>query len=124
MTNTDTTDTDGIWRDPHAYRRGHELVLPKVAMNIPEPGSHDNVGNYDDVIAHVKLFSPHSDWAWYITEMNPQSGDCFGLVKGWETELGSFDLDDLASATINGGPCAVERDLYWTPRPLRDIRAD
>ena len=30
----------------------------------------------------VKLFSPYSNWTWYIVELDPETGTCFGLVKG------------------------------------------
>ena len=50
---------------------------------------------------------------YYITEMDPETGQCFGLVEGFERELGYFDLTELAETTVFGGVPAVERDLYW-----------
>ena len=50
-----------------------------------------------------------------------QTGECFGLVEGFETELGYFHLTELAEATVLGSVPAVERDLYWKPPdPRRD----
>ena len=71
----------------------------------------------DAVVARVKLFSPYTGWRWYITEWDAETGLCFGLVEGFETELGYFDLTELAGVTVFGGVPAVERDLYWEPRP-------
>ena len=51
-----------------------------------------------------------------------ETGLCFGLVEGFETELGYFSLDELAEATVFGGVPAVERDLYWKPMTLGEIR--
>ena len=72
----------------------------------------------------MKLFSPYSGWRWYITEWDPDTGLCFGLVEGFEMELGYFDLTELAEATVLGSVSAVERDLYWEPKALEEIRGD
>ena len=66
----------------------------------------------------------HTGWTWYITEWQAESGQCFGLVEGFETELGYFDLTELADATVVGSVPAVERDLYWEPKTLREIRGE
>ena len=37
--------------------------------------------------------------------------------------VGLFDLTELSEATVFGGTLmGVERDLYWTPETLRNIR--
>ena len=64
----------------------------------------------------------HSNWTWYITEWEAETGLCFGLVEGFETELGYFSLDELAEVTVFGGVPAVDRDLYWEPKTLGEIR--
>ena len=51
-----------------------------------------------------------------------ETGTCFGLVEGFETELGYFDLTELAEVTVFGSVPAVERDLYWEPQTLGEIR--
>ena len=70
-------------------------------------------------MALVKFFTPDSSWTWYATEFD---GDdtFFGLVDGHEEELGYFSLRELQSVR---GPLGlpIERDLYWQPRPLREI---
>ena len=57
-----------------------------------------------------------------MTEWDAETGECFGLVDGLEKELGYFSLDELAEATVFGGVPAVERDLYWKPKTLGEIR--
>ena len=57
-----------------------------------------------------------------VPTLYPETGTCFGLVQGFETELGYFSLDELAEATVFGGVPAVERDLYWQPKTLGEIR--
>ena len=117
-----TTTTAATWQDQHSGKRGHQLMTEKLADTIPAIGATDNARDYDDVLARAKLFSPYSNWTWFITEMDRKTGQCFGLVEGFETELGYFDLTDLAETTVLGGVPAVERDLYWQPMTLGEIK--
>ena len=116
----ETTTT--LWQDIHGGKRGHQLMTKQLADTIPALGANANVADCDDVLAPAKLFSPYSNWTWYITEMDPETGQCFGLVEGFECELGYFDLTELSETTIFGGLPAVERDLYWEPKALGQIK--
>ncbi len=111
-----------LWQDPHSGRRRHKLMTKELGEKIPALGAHEDVEDYDTVRAPAKLFSPYSGWRWYITEWNAETGLCFGLVEGFETELGYFDLTELAETTVLGGVPAVERDLYWEPMPVGEVR--
>ena len=112
-----------MWQDNHSGRRGHQLMTEKLAATIPAFGAHERVADYDDVLAPAKLFSPYSSWTWYVTEWEPETGQCFGLVEGFEKEMGYFDLTELAETTVFGGVPAVERDLYWEPKTLGEIKS-
>ena len=111
-----------LWQDPNSGLRGHKLMTKELGEKIPALYANENVDDYDAVLAPVKLFSPYTGWRWFITEWNAETGLCFGLVEGFETELGYFDLTELAEATVFGRVPAVERDLYWTPKTLGEIR--
>lgn len=69
----------------------------------------------------VKLFTPDSSWTWYVIEFD---GDdiCFGYVVGHEAELGYFLLSDIACAR-GGLGLPVERDLFFDPKPLEEVKA-
>ena len=54
--------------------------------------------------------------------MDAETGQCFGLVDGFEREMGYFDLTELAETTVFGGVPAVERDLYWEPKTMGEIK--
>ena len=112
-----------MWQDNHSGRRGHHLMTEKLADTLPALGANENARDYDEVLAPAKLFSPYNGWTWYITELEPVTGTCFGLVEGFERELGYFDLTELAETTVFGGVPAVERDLYWQPRTIGEIRS-
>ena len=114
--------TATTWRDNHSGRRGHKLMTKELADTIPPLYANDGADDPDAVVARVELFSPYNGWRWYITEWDPETGTCFGLVEGFETELGYFDLTELAEVTVFGSVPAVERDLYWEPTTLGEIR--
>ena len=121
---TGTTTTATMWQDNHSGLRRHKLMTKELGDTIPPLYANENVKDYDTVLAPAKLFSPYSNWTWYITEWNAETGLCFGLVEGFETELGHFDLTELAEVTVFGSVPAVERDLYWKPKTLGEIRSE
>ena len=122
MTGEETTAT--TWQDPKGGPRRHRLMTKEIGDTIPALYANEHVEDYDSVLALAKLFSPYNGWRWYVTEWDPETGLCFGLVEGFETELGYFDLTELAEATVFGGVPAVERDLHWKPKPLGAIRRE
>ena len=94
---TDQKETSAtMWQDRYSGKRGHQLMTKKLADAIPALYANESVPDYDTVLAHAKLFSPFSNWTWFITEMDPATGTCFGLVDGLEKEIGYFDLTELA----------------------------
>ena len=114
--------TTSTWQDNYSGYRRHKLMTKELGDQIPTIGANDNVDDYDDVLAQAKLFSPYTGWRWYITERDSETGTCFGLVEGFETELGFFYLTELAEATVLRNVPAVERDLYWEPKTIGEIR--
>jgi len=64
----------------------------------------------------VKFFTPDGGWTWYATKYDPVTRVFFGLVKGLETELGTFSLDELHQ--VRGKPgLPVEQDRCFSPCP-------
>ena len=114
--------TTTIWQDPNSGLRRHKLMTKELGEKIPALRANEHAADPDAVVAPVKLFCPYNGWRWYITEWNPQTGECFGLVEGFETEWGYFDLTELAEATVLGGVPAMERDLYWESKTIGEIR--
>ena len=122
MSDKNGTTTTPTWQDPNSGLRRHELMTKELGEKIPALYANENAPDYDAVLAHVKLFSPYSNWTWYVTEWEAETGLCFGLVQGFEEELGYFSLDELAEVTVFGGVPAVERDLYWEPTTLGEVK--
>jgi hypothetical protein len=95
----------------------YTYVPDELRATIPKLYATDGES---DATVWVKLFTPDSNWTWYVIEWD---GDdlCFGFVVGHEQELGYFSLAEIDG--VRGGlGLPVERDLYFTPCPLSGVR--
>ena len=96
-----------------------KLLTKEIEAKLPPLYSTEETPN-SDKIAIVKFFTPRSNWTWYATEYDPTQRLFFGLVDGFERELGYFSLDELES--IRGGlGLRVERDRYFKPLKLKHL---
>ena len=96
-----------------------KLLTKEIEKKLPALGATDSKG--DEAVAVVKFFDPCGSWTWYATEYDPETRTFFGLVDGFEEELGYFSLDELASVKNRFG-LGIERDLHWKARPLKECR--
>ncbi|WNZ00178.1 DUF2958 domain-containing protein [Sulfurospirillum sp. 'SP'] len=96
-----------------------KLLTKELEVKLPPLYSQDGKGY--EAIALAKFFTPDSNWSWYVTEYDPVERVCFGLVEGFEKELGYFSLDELESIK---GPLglAIERDIYFEPTKIKELR--
>ena len=99
---------------------GMKLLTEQIRKRLPPLYSQDGLGG--KAIAHVKFFTPDSNWTWWATEGQQEGDDFvfFGLVDGFCKELGHFCLSELQSVRGALG-LPVERDLYWQPKTLEEI---
>jgi len=97
-----------------------KLLTKEIQKKLPPLYSQEDLGG--KAVAVVKFFTPSSSWTWWATEGSEQDGDFifFGLVEGYERELGYFSLAELEKVR---GPLGlkVERDLHWQPKALEEI---
>ena len=98
-----------------------KLLTKAIEKKLPELLSTDGQGN--NALAQVKFFCPWNQWTWYATEYDPQDRIFFGLVVGFETELGSFSLDELESVKGMFG-LGIERDTSFRPTTLTECLAN
>lgn len=99
----------------------HSMMTAEIRKAIPDLYAQDGKGR--DAVAYAHYFSPWNGWDWYATEFDGKD-TFFGLVRGFETELGYFSLRELSETTVtlNGHTInAIERDTLWTPRKLSDL---
>lgn len=100
-------------------RQAHTLMPAEIAAKLPPLYSQEEQG--DETIAQLKLFTPWTNWTWYASEYDPEERLCFGVVVGHERELGYFSLAELEAIRGPGG-LRIERDLHWSPRPLKECQ--
>lgn len=72
----------GIHAGPNA--EAYTLMREWSRPFLPGIGQSDK----DDPIIWLKFFHPLSSWSWYLTEYDPDQRLAFGLVAGFETEIG------------------------------------
>lgn len=90
----------------------------------------------DDPLVRVKFFDPYGSWAWYVIEGSrheqgnatilegkeyPDDMIFYGLVEGFENELGEFSLAELELIKTTCGMQRIERDLYFEPMRLSQL---
>jgi hypothetical protein len=94
------------------------LITQEVRKALPALYSQDGKGY--EAVAHVKFFTPDSNWTWYATEFDGED-TFFGLIQGHEEELGYFSLRELQSARGMMG-LYIERDISFRAKPLSELR--
>jgi hypothetical protein len=98
-----------------------KLLTKKLESQLPALYDQEKKG--DNAIAYVKYFTPDANLHWYATEYDPKDKLFFGLVIGFEPELGYFSLEELESCR---GPMGlpIERDYFFKPQTLKQIRRE
>jgi len=94
-----------------------KLLTKEILEKLPKLYTQEDKGL--DAVAVVKFFTPDSNWTWYATEFD---GDdlFFGLVDGFEKEIGYFRLSELQSVKGALG-LPIERDMYFKPKTLKEL---
>jgi hypothetical protein len=93
------------------------LIDENIHQSLPELYSQEEKGL--DAQAKVKYFIPVSNWTWYTTELDGED-IFFGLVNGFELELGYFSLKELESTCRPKG-LPIERDLFFEPKSIKEL---
>ncbi len=96
-----------------------QLLTQELREKLPPLGATERI---EDPTVVCKFFAPDGNWSWFAIEWD---GDdtFFGAVSGIEFEVGYFSLSELQQWR---GPLglAIERDLYFKPTPLSQIRME
>ena len=87
-----------------------KLMTKEIEGKIPALYSTEQSDD-KDIRVYAKFFHPASSWTWYATEYEPDTGEFFGLVDGYDKALGYFNLKELESVSVMR--LGVERDKYW-----------
>jgi hypothetical protein len=97
--------------------RRMELLTKELREQLPPLYSQEQEA---DPLVICKFFTPDSTWTWYALEFDGVDV-FFGLVIGFEQELGYFLLSELCQAR---GPLGlpIERDIHFKPTRLSAVR--
>ncbi|MBI5930006.1 MAG: DUF2958 domain-containing protein [Chloroflexi bacterium] len=97
-----------------------ELLPDTIREQLPKLYANEKLGL--DAPALVKFFSADSGWTWYASEYDGEDV-FFGLVVGYEIEIGYFSLAELREVR---GPMGlpIERDRFYEPKTLRELQEE
>ena len=101
-----------------------KFITAAILKSTPKINTSEEGGPLDPKVT-AKWFSIIGDFRWYLTEYNPSTKEAFGFVTSSqcpEGELGYFDLGELENMKRGALPL-VERDLYFTPCLLSEIKS-
>ena len=95
-----------------------QLLTKELIKKLP--AMRETEGQGEEAVAQVKFFTPDSNWTWYGVEYDAEQRLFYGLVDGFDRELGYFSLDELESVR---GPFGlkIERDRFFDPTPLMNL---
>lgn len=95
------------------------LMTEEIAKGLPALYAQDGA---EDPTVFVHYFSCVSGWDWWLTEYDPQTGEAFGLVRGFAEEWGYFSIPEMESLNRSKGFGVVERDEHFEPVPVSKVR--
>lgn len=98
-----------------------KLLTKEIEAAMPKLYANENK-KAEDISVIFKMFTPWSNWTWYVTEGKKQGDNWlfFGFVRGMENELGYFNLKELEEVRGPGG-LKVERDLHFDKHTLQEV---
>lgn len=105
--------------EPQYYSKDdpENLMTDEMLERIPELYAQEDVPLADKEVHAAYIIPFRSNWTWYMTEYDRESGDAFGLVLGIEPEWGYFNLEELKE--LNAQRLILE-DFPKTFRELKD----
>lgn len=113
------TENKSEIEEPQYYSKDdpENLMTYEMLERVPELYAQEDVALADKEVYAAYIIPFRSNWTWYMTEYDRESGDAFGLVLGIEPEWGYFNLEELKE--LNAQRLILE-DFPKTFRELKD----
>ena len=113
------TENKSEIEEPQYYSKDdpENLMTDEMLERVPELYAQEDVALADKEVHAAYIIPFRSNWTWYMTEYDRESGDAFGLVLGIEPEWGYFNLEKLKE--LNAQRLILE-DFPKTFRELKD----
>lgn len=102
-------------------KKGIEEIINRnlnIINNTPDVYQQDGKG--DKAIVYFHYFYDGCDW--FITEIDRESLEFFGLVRlnhGGKAELGYISIIELTKSTF-----PIELDLHFQPKTIKEIKKE
>lgn len=98
-----------------------KLITKKIENELAKYPLYSQDGKGKEAVAICKFFL--QGFTWYVLEAQKNDSDYefFGIVDGLEKEYSYFSLSQLQSLRGRWG-LTVERDMYFKPTKVKDIR--
>ena len=106
-------------KEPQYYSKDdpENLMTDEMLERVPELYAQEDVALADKEVHAAYIIPFRSNWTWYMTEYDRESGDAFGLVLGIEPEWGYFNLEELKELNAQR---LILGDFPKTFRALKD----
>ena len=75
-----------------------------------------DLGSDMEQMVVAKFFDARGSWKWFLMNKGKDDDYCWGIVKGFEVEMGSFSMEELKSMQPR-----IQRDLYFEPMKAKDV---
>lgn len=113
------TENKSEIEEPQYYSKDdpENLMTDEMLERVPELYAQEDVALADKEVHAAYIIPFRSNWTWYMTEYDRESGDAFGLVLGIEPEWGYFNLEELKE--LNAQRLILD-DFPKTFRELKD----
>ena len=95
----------------------YNLMTDEMLERVPELYEQEKISLAEKEVHAAYIIPFRSNWTWYMTEYDRESGDAFGLVLGIEPEWGYFNINELKE--LNAQRLILE-DFPKTFRELKD----
>jgi len=99
-----------------------KLLTKGLQKQLPALYSQESV---KDPLVRAHFFNPTGQGDWWITEGSQQDEDyiMFGLCDLGFPELGYVSMNELQEVKVPPFGLGIERDKFWMPKPLSEVRA-
>ena len=113
------TENKSEIEEPQYYSKDNpeNLMTEEILEGVPGLYSQEDVALADKQVHAAYIIPFRSNWTWYMTEYDKESGYAFGLVLGIEPEWGYFNIEELKE--LNAQRLILE-DFPKTFRELKD----
>ena len=112
-----TSDKEDKTTKFYSKENPYDLVTDEMLERVPSLYDQEDLSLSNKEVHAAYIIPFKSNWTWYMTEYDKETGEAFGLVLGDEAEWGYFNINELKE--LNAQRLIIE-DFPTTFRELKD----